>query len=218
MRETTRRAALLLPIALGACTVLPERPYQEVRRFALDLERPERLPPPARGPVLLVRTLRAAPGLDVRGLSIAREDGTVQPEFWSEWAAPPAELVEDALRRWLGASGLFSAVLAPGSRLPATLTLEGELTRLQAEPAAGVARAGLSVLLLDSEGTGGQPRIRGQFLPEGTAPLPGASGGRAEVASADAAAGMTAALADAFTRLESELRRVVRPSAARRGR
>lgn len=208
MRDKTRRAALLLPLALGACTVLPQRPYQEVRRFALEVERPERVPPPSGAPVLLVRSLRGAPGLDARGLQIARPDGTVTTEFWSEWAAPPAELAEEALRRWLAASGLFSAVVVPGSRLRPDLTMEGELIRLQADPAAGVARAGLSLLLLQGGEGGQEARIRGQFLPEGTAPLPGGAAER--VAPADAAAAMTAAFADALARLEAELRRTLR--------
>ena len=41
---------------------------------------------------------------------------------------PPAQAVEDGLRQWLAATGLFGAVLAPGSRLAADLVLEGDLT------------------------------------------------------------------------------------------
>src|SRR3712207_7059154 len=46
----------------------------------------------------------------------------------NEWVAPPAELVEEALRRWLTGSGLFSAVTVPGSRARSDLVLETELT------------------------------------------------------------------------------------------
>ena len=78
---------------------------------------------------------RAAPGMDVRGLRLVGADGQVSTGYWQEWAAPPAELAEEALRRWLAASGRFSAVTLPGSRLRANYVLEGELIRLQAEPA-----------------------------------------------------------------------------------
>lgn len=221
MIHPTRRrrlAALLLPClaALAACSVLPERPYQEVRRFALMPERPRRAPPAPRGPVLLVRTLRAAPGMDARGLRIQRPGGVVEVEFWNEWAAPPEELAEEALRRWLSASGLFSAVIAPGSRLRPDLILEGELIRLQAEPALGVARAGLSALLLrQAEGAAGNPTIRGQYVVEGTAPLPTGGGARPDgrIAPEEAAQGMAAALADALAALEAQLRATL----ARRG-
>ena len=113
--------------------------------------------------------MRAAPGLDQRGLRIlgARDDVTV--DFWNEWTAPPADLVEEALRRWLLASGRFGAVTAPGSRLRADLILEAELTRLQAEPVPGIARASLSALLL-ANANSGEARVLGQVLADGTAP------------------------------------------------
>ncbi len=208
-RPPAPRRNLLLLAALSGCSVLPDRPFQETRRFALAPERPRRDPPPPRAPVLLLRSLRAAPGLDARGLQLAGPGGQVELEYWNEWAAPPAELVEEALRRWLAASGLFAAVVLPGSRLPASLVLEGELLRLQADPAARLAHAALSVLLL-REGAEGQPRILGQFLPEGTAPIPGETAGDGKPAPADAAAAMNAALGAALAALERELQKTVR--------
>jgi cholesterol transport system auxiliary component len=206
-----RRGLLLLLPALAGCSVLPSRPYQEVQRFSLAPERPQASPPPARGPVLLLRSLRAAPGMDTRGLRVLGPGGQVTTAYWQEWTAPPVELVEEALRRWLTASGLFSAVTAPGSRLPPDLVLEGELVRLQAESEAAVARAALSVLLLSqTPGRGGQPRILGQFMPEGSAPLAGGPWRDGEVPGPTAAAGMSAALAMALTALERDLRAAVR--------
>jgi ABC-type uncharacterized transport system auxiliary subunit len=230
-----RRTLLRLLPALAAggagsgCSVLPSRPYQEVQRFALAPERPRREPTPSRGPVLLLRTLRAAPGLDTRGLRLVGANGQVDTEFWNEWTAPPAELAEEAMRRWLGASGLFAAVTPPGSRLRADLVLEAELLRLHAEPEAGLARAALSALLLQEQAeAGAQARILGQFTPEGTAPLPGGSRSRgASLPAAEAAEAMAAALAAALTALERDLRGALReagmasrpasaPAAARR--
>lgn len=206
-----RRHALLLPmLALAGCSVLPSRPYQEVQRFTLSPQPPRSEPPPLHGPVLLLRSLRAAPGLDARGLRSVAPDGQVSTSYWSEWTAPPPELVEEAMRRWLAASGIFSAVTAPGSRLNADLVLEGELVRLQVEPAAGLARAALSVLLLSQPQGGGGPRILGQFMPESTAPLPGGPRrGGDEVPGAEAAAAMTAALAAALSALERDLRAAI---------
>jgi len=199
----TRRALLLAALALPACSVLPDRPYQTTQRFILAPERPPGPPPTKRGPVLLLRTMRAAPGLDQRGLRVlgARDDVTV--DFWNEWTAPPADLVEEALRRWLVASGRLAAVTAPGSRQRAELILEAELTRLQAEPANGIARASVSALLL-ADGTG-DSRVLGQILVEGTAPLPGGPRADGRVAAADAATAMSAALGDALAKLERDL-------------
>jgi cholesterol transport system auxiliary component len=205
-----RRAVLLLPALAGAsCTAL-NRPYREVQRYALAPERPRREPPPKRGPVLLLRSVRAAPGMDARGLRILGAGGQVDTEFYNEWAAPPVEAVEEAMRQWLAASGLFAAVVSPGSRLRAGLVLEAELLRLQAEPRNGVARAGLAALLLDEPRDGAQARILGQFTPEGTAPLPGGARREDTVPAGDAAAAMREALAAALAELERDLRGVVR--------
>ena len=196
-----RRGLLLLAAALPGCSVLPNRPYREVERFVLAPARPSGPPPPRTGLVLLLRTMRAAPGLDQRGLRILGPRGEVTVSFWSEWTAPPVDLAEEALRRWLLASGRFRAVTAPGSRLRADVILEAELTRLQAEPGEGIARAGLSGLLLDNGST--ENRVLGQFPVEGTAPLPGGVQSPDSLAPADAAAGMIAALGVALGRLES---------------
>jgi hypothetical protein len=165
--------------------------------------------------VLLLRTLRAAPGLDARGLRLVGANGQVDTEFWNEWTAPPAELAEEAMRRWLAASGLFAAVVPPGSRLRPDLVLEAELARLHAEPAAGLGRAAFSALLL-KEGAepGSQARILGQFTPEATAPLPGGPRrGDGSLPPAEAAEAMAAALAAALATLERELRAALRGEA-----
>jgi cholesterol transport system auxiliary component len=199
-----RRALILSALALPACSVLPDRPYQQTQRFILAPERPPGRAPAKRRPVLLLRTMRAAPGLDQRGLRVlgARDDVTV--DFWNEWTAPPADLVEEALRRWLLASGRFGAVTAPGSRLRADLILEAELTRLQAEPVPGIARASLSALLL-ANANSGEARVLGQVLADGTAPLPGGPRADGKVAAGDAATAMSAALGDALAKLEAAL-------------
>src|SRR5919107_3429083 len=116
MMPFSRRFFPLPLLALGACSVLPNRPYQEVQRYALAPERPGREPPARRGPVLLLRSVRAAPGMDNRGLRTLGAGGQVDTAFYDEWAAPPVELVEEAMRQWLASSGLFAAVVSPGSR------------------------------------------------------------------------------------------------------
>jgi ABC-type uncharacterized transport system auxiliary subunit len=201
-----RRAALvaLLAAAGGGCSVLPDRPWQETQRFVLAPERPGgRVLAPPRAPVLMLRTLGTAPGLEVRGLRILRPEDRVTVEYWSEWAAPPGEAAEDALRRWLSASGQFSAVVAPGSLLGTEYALEGQLTRLQAEPAAGVARATLALLLME---TGAEtPRLRRQVLAEGRAPLPGGARPDGRITPEEAAQAMSAALGDALAQVEAQV-------------
>ena len=201
----TRRAALLgVPLlgvlALGGCSVLPDRPFVPTRRHALTPPRPPGMPPaPGTGQVLLLRGLRAAPGQEVRGLRRIRPDGTLDVAFYEEWLAPPAELAEAALRQWLIASGGFSAVAAPGTRLATPLILEAELTALEALPGAGTARAGLAALLLRESGPLSEAQVLTQRSFTATTPLPPSTAEDAGLAQANA---MTAALGNVFAEVE----------------
>jgi len=197
----SRRAVLLALPLLGACSVLPDRPFVPTRRHALSPQRPAGLPPsPATGQVLLLRSLRAAPGQEVRGLRRIRADGTLDVAFYEEWLAPPGELAEAALRQWLIAGGGFTAVAAPGTRLATPLILEAELTALEALPSAGVARAGLAALLLRESGGLAEARVLAQRSFTATAPLARSSEEGAGIAQA---AAMNQALGEVFAALES---------------
>ncbi len=189
--------ALGLPVLVGGCSVFPDRPAVPVRRFQLAPRRPEARVAPAGAPVLLLRRVRGVPGLQELGLRRARRDGSFDIAPYDEWLAPPGDLAEAALRGWLAASGLFSAVVAPGSRAEASLVLEGQLTVLEAVPFAREARAGLSVLLLREEGAG--TRVLGSLEVSGAAPMAADAEAPAE------AAAMNAALGAAFSELEAAL-------------
>lgn len=196
-----RRLMLIAPLALAACSVLPDRPYVETRRFPLE---PRRDAPPRTGRgrrSLLVRTIRAGAGMETRSLRTIRPDGTESLDFYAEWAAPPAEAAEQALRRWLLESRLFSAILAPGSRLAPDFVLEGELTRLAADQGAGLARAEMTLLLVDERNGS---RLVGQMVSAGTAPL---ASGTAPPTPEQAAEGMVGALGNALASLEQALAR-----------
>lgn len=190
-----RRLLLGLPL-LSACSVL-EQPNIPVMRYALSPRRPDTRRAPRNAGILLLRGVRGAAGIQDVGLRTLQPDGAIRLAPYDEWIAPPAELTESALRAWLAASGLFAAVVTPGSRADATLVLEGELTSLEAVPFANEARAGLAgVLLLDR---GGATRVLTTFNVAGTAPLAPAADEPAK------AAAMQAALGDAFARLEQAI-------------
>jgi ABC-type uncharacterized transport system auxiliary subunit len=140
---------LLGVTALGGCSLLPQSPYVQRRDWPLDVRRGSVAAPRRRGRVLLVRSIQAGPGLEVRGLQWLQRDGSVHVDFYEQWAVPPAQAAEDDLRQWLVDAGLFSAVVAPGSRLNADFVLEGELDALVADLNTGVARAALALVLLD---------------------------------------------------------------------
>jgi cholesterol transport system auxiliary component len=144
-----RRRWIVAYIALAGCSVLPQTPYVQQRTWPLDVRRPSVVPRKQRGYVLLVRNIRAAPGLEDRGLQWLQRDGSVHVDFYEQWAVPPAQAMENNLRQWLADSGLFAAVVAPGSRLNADFVLEGELDSFIAAPSGGVAEVALALVLLD---------------------------------------------------------------------
>ncbi len=188
---------LAAPALLSGCG-LAERPYAERRQWPVAVRRPTSQPPRRNGRVLLVRSLRAGPGMDTRGLQSLRPDGSIRSEFYEEWAVPPNEAVEDALRRWLTDSGRFAAVIGPGSRLASDITLEGELTALWTVAAASTGYASLGITAIEQPS--GTPRIRLQQTFTAQAPLPDATQGGAVQA-------MNAALAQVFTNIEQALGR-----------
>lgn len=189
-----RRLLLGLPLLAAGCSVLPDRPFIESQRFTLSPRREG--PPGARTRhALLLRTMRAAPGMEQRGLRRVRTEGRVDVAPYEEWLAPPTELAELALRQWLVASGRFTAVTAPGSRLATFLVLETELIAL--EVGVDGARASLSALLLGQAGGLGNARVLGQTIVEGRSPA------ALEADAPQRAAAMQTALGQAFARLES---------------
>ena len=195
-----KRRDLFLPLLLAGCGGLAERPYAERRQWPLSVERPTFLPPRPAGKVLELRTLRAGPGLESRGLQTMEADGSIRTGFYEEWAVPPAQGVEDMLRAWLSSSGIFAAVVAPGSRLPADYVMEGDLGALWTEPSAKLAHAAVGVTVIAAKGDA--PRVLLQRRYSETAALSGAG------PQADSQA-MLAAVMVALARIEADLRRAV---------
>ena len=192
----SRRLLLGGALALSGCSVLPQRPAIRQTQWPLTIPRPAMLPPNPHGPILLVSDLRAAAGLERRGLQTIQPDGSLHVSFYEQWAVPPAEAISSQLRQWIAGSGLFAAVLAPGSRMTADLVLEGELMALQATPSRHVASASLAMVLLDQRA--GKDRVRLQQTFTTRAPL----------AKADATTivrAERAALAEAFTAIQAAL-------------
>ncbi len=170
-----RRATLLAPLALTACgSLLPRQKYVPRINWPLEPAPPATLPAPANGPVLLVRDLVAAPGFDQQGLQTLQSDGSISADYYNLWAASPPQAVTQALINWCQASGVFSAVVSPGSRLTPNLILEGTLNELLADLGGNQARAVLSLIVIKpniSLGATALPLAQAQIT--GTAPLKG---------------------------------------------
>ena len=192
-----RRLLLAAPLVLAGCG-LNERPYTERRQWPLMARRPQTERARANAPILLVRALRAGPGLDVRGLQTLQADGSIRTDFYEEWAAPPAQGAEEALRAWLTATGRYSAVIASGSRLEPDQVLEGELTGLWTIPATGQAHCAIGITIVAQRASTTRVIMQDRFTAE--APLAGPS-------PREAVEAQTAALARVLAQVEAALPR-----------
>jgi ABC-type uncharacterized transport system auxiliary subunit len=144
-----RRLILLAPCALAACTsLLPAHKYIARTSWPLDPQPPVQNPASPSGPILMVRSITAAPGLDQQGLQSLAPDGSLKIDYYNNWAVEPADAVTQALISWCQASGAFAAVIPPGSRLTPTVIVEGELTQFLADPARAQASAVLTLVLI----------------------------------------------------------------------
>jgi cholesterol transport system auxiliary component len=197
-----RRAALLAAPALAAGCANPlSRPFADKTLFVLDVRRPQRLPPNPRGRVLVLRTVTPAPGVELRGLVTRLAGGQQRADFWNEFFAPPAALVQDQLRSWLADAGLFSAVVDQGTRATPTLALEPVLAGLFADASVSPpqARAQMQALLLGLDRT--PPRVLAK----------GDHDRAAQITSLEPSAivaGLNVALAAVFAEIEASLRAV----------
>lgn len=197
---TPRRSLLLAAPALAAgCDNPLSRPFPEKALFVLDVRRPQRLAPNPRGRVLVLRTVTPAPGAELRGVVTRLPGGQQRADFWNEFFAPPAALVQDQLRTWLADSGLFAAVVDPGTRATPSLALEPALNGLFADASVAppVARAQLQTLLLGLDRT--PPRVLAKGEHDRAAQL-------ASLEPAAIVAGLNVALAAVFAEIEASLR------------
>ncbi|GLR68011.1 hypothetical protein GCM10010909_26920 [Acidocella aquatica] len=208
-----RRFAFLAPLALGLCaplalsacaSLLPAQKYIPRTTWPLDPQPPAQNPANPSGPILMVRAITAAPGLDQQGLQSLAPGGSLNIDYYNNWAAAPADAVTQALINWTQASGAFSAVISPGSRLTPALILEGELTTLLADPEKNQATAVLTLVVIKPAAgltASALPLVQERIT--GTAPLQGAT-------PAAQAAAQTAALANALTQAITLLTRQAR--------
>jgi cholesterol transport system auxiliary component len=170
-----RRAILAAPLVLTACgSLLPQQKYVPRINWPLQPAPPAQNPTNPSGPVVQVRPITAAPGMDQQGVQSLLPDGSLNVDYYNLWAVSPADATTQGLMTWLQASGDFSAVIAPGSRLNASLILEGELTELVADPGKSEARAVLTLAVIrNSAAIGASAVPLAQQRITGTAPLTG---------------------------------------------
>jgi ABC-type uncharacterized transport system auxiliary subunit len=121
--------AALLVLSAG-CVGALKSDYPERRYYTLAVQRPGDAGRPAKEGVLRVRRFTASKLSEGSELVTRKAESEYETDFYNAFFVPPATQLTEQTHRWLGASGLFSAVVGTGSSLPETHVLEGNVIAL----------------------------------------------------------------------------------------
>ena len=194
-----RRMIVAAPVMLAGCaSILPKQKYIPQVSWPLNPQPPNTQPANPAGKVVLLRDLDAGPGMSAQGIQTLQADGSVSSSFYNQWAVAPADAAAEVLGNWLTASGAFSAVILPGSRLTANLIVEGEFSELLSDVGASQAKAVLTLVVIQNIGGNTRPLAQQRIV--GTARLNGTD-------YAAQVAAQTAALANAMQQAVSLITR-----------
>ena len=138
-KPARRRAVFLHPSALLGLTALLaagcnfNKPYPAKLSYIVAATRPEAPPDARTGALLQIHTLRMDAAFEGKAFIYRLGELQYESDFYHEFLVPPRLLLTEQVRQWLGASGLFRAVLDPASKAEATLDLEGNVHALYAD-------------------------------------------------------------------------------------
>ena len=122
----------VLVLAAGCVDALKSE-YPERRYFTLAAQRPGVAVAPAKEGVLRVRRFTASKLSEGNELVTRVGETEYETDFYNQFFSPPAMQLTEQAHRWLGASGLFSAVVGTGSSVPETHILEGNVVSLYSD-------------------------------------------------------------------------------------
>ena len=163
MRASRRNLLVLgvVLVALASTTGCLRRQYPTKRQYVVNVERSAATRSPGNG-VLQMRPVTAATEYDRKSLVYRTGELTFVDDFYNAFYVTPARMVSSVAHKWLADSGIFAAVVDPGSVAHADYLLELKLTDLyvdRRDEKAHVAVAGIEATLLSS----GRPGPRAVF-------------------------------------------------------
>src|SRR6185503_16743916 len=103
------------------------------RYYTLAAQRPGDAGAAAKDGVLRIRRFTASKVSEGSELVTRKGESEYETDFYNAFFVPPSTQLTEQTQRWLGSSGLFSAVVGTGSSLPETHVLEGNLVALYAD-------------------------------------------------------------------------------------
>ncbi len=124
--------AVLLSVAVSACSSLLPKPAPQPAFYALNAATSAAAPAPAASaPTLIVNPTQAAAGYDSSRIIYIRQPHQLQYFAQSEWVDTPARMLAPLLVTALQGSGAFKAVVISPSAAAGEFRLDTEIVRLQ---------------------------------------------------------------------------------------
>ncbi|NDV28330.1 hypothetical protein FMR86_16915 [Desulfovibrio sp. JC010] len=116
---------ILLACSLSGCVKL-ERPTLDRKYFTLDAVRPGKEKNSIHSNKnLIVRRVKISPRYEDRDLVYKVGESGFEADYYNSFFVPPAAMITQELRVWMGDSGVFANVLGPDSMGTGELLLEG---------------------------------------------------------------------------------------------
>jgi len=128
-----KQAIVALVVLSTGCVGALKSDYPERRYYTLAAQRPGDAAAPSKDGVLRIRRFTASKASEGSELVTRKGESEYETDFYNAFFVPPAAQLTEQTQRWLGASGLFSAIVGTGSSLPETHVLEGNLVALYAD-------------------------------------------------------------------------------------
>ncbi|WP_027721410.1 ABC-type transport auxiliary lipoprotein family protein [Maridesulfovibrio zosterae] len=196
---------VLAMMGVSACVSL-ERPSLDRKYFALDVKRDKSGGSSVKSKNnLVVRRVKVSPRYEERDLVYKVAENTFESDYYNSFFIPPASLLTQELRLWMGDSTMFANVLAPSSMGTGDLLLEGVVNSIYGDYTGSkpVAVVNMQFFLLDNSNPD-LPIIYSRNF-EKNIPMKGSSPDALIQA-------MNKGVKEIFTELESDLATVVQKS------
>jgi len=143
-----RLLVLAVLILSAGCVDALKSEYPERRYYTLSAPRPGPGAEPGKDGVLRVRRFTASKLSEGSELVTRVGETEYETDFYNQFFAPPATQLTEQAHRWLGASGLFSAVVGTGSSVPETHILEANVVALYTDQRSSSAMLEIQFMLV----------------------------------------------------------------------